>query len=294
MLQAHVKHLSKDLYPRSFDQFNNTELTVQYIVDEFNAAGVDVSIQDVPVQESTYQNIIASFGPSTGPLLVIGAHYDSFGDAIEGAMHAKGYSLQTHTPGADDNASGVAGLIELARLLHNYPPSRSIQLVAYALEEPPHFRTDFMGSAVHAHSLVEQDRDMQLMISLEMIGYFSDDAGSQRFPVPGLSLFYPDQGNFIAVVGRLGGFRALRRVKSLMSGATDLAVYSINAPNVMVGVDFSDHRNYWHEGYPALMITDTAFYRNTNYHGAGDTYDKLDYVRMAKVVQSLFAVIQHY
>jgi len=293
-LQAHVKYLSEDLYPRSFDQFRNTARAVQYILDAFKAAGARVAVQDVNVQESTYKNVIASYGPASGPLLVIGAHYDSYGDAVEGAMYSKGYSLETHTPGADDNASGVAGLLELARLLQNNPPARAVELVAYALEEPPHFRTEYMGSAWHAHSLVEQKRDVQLMLSLEMIGYFSDAAGSQRFPAPGLSFLYPEQGNFIALVGRLGDFHGMRRLKSLMSGATDLPVYSINAPNFVVGVDFSDHRNYWAEGYPAIMVTDTSFYRNSNYHRAGDTYDKLDYVRMAKVVQSLFTVIQRY
>lgn len=293
-LQAHVKYLSQDLYPRSFDQFINTEHAVQYILEEFKAVGAKVTIQEVPVQESTYKNIIAGFGPSKGPLLVIGAHYDSFGDAIEGAMHPLGYSPQTHTPGADDNASGVAALIELARLLSESPPSRSVELVAYALEEPPYFRTQYMGSAVHAHSLTEEKRQVQLMLSLEMIGYYSDEQSSQRFPFPGMSLFYPDHGNFIALVGRLGDFQGMRTVKSLMSGATDLPVYSINAPQFIVGVDFSDHRNYWAEGYPAIMVTDTSFYRNSNYHRAGDTYDTLDYHRMAKVVQSLFTVIQRF
>ena len=293
-LEAHVKYLSKDLYPRSFDQFRNTELAVQYILEEFKAAGTEVTLQQVTVQESTYQNVIASFGPASGPLLVIGAHYDSYGDAIEGAMHSLGYAPETHTPGADDNASGVAGLIELARLLHSNPPARSVELVAYALEEPPHFRTEYMGSVRHAQSLVEDKREIQLMVSLEMIGYFSDEFGSQHFPIPGLSLFYPERGNFIALVGRFGDFQAMRRVKSFMSGATDLPVFSINAPNFVVGVDFSDHRSYWSEGYPALMITDTAFYRNINYHRAGDTVEKLDYRRMAKVVQSLFAITQRY
>jgi Zn-dependent M28 family amino/carboxypeptidase len=293
-LEAHVKYLSKDLYPRSFEQFRNIEHAAQYILDAFKTIGVQVAVQDVSVQESTYKNIIAKFGPASGPLLVIGAHYDSYGDAIAGAMRPLGYSLDTHTPGADDNASGVAALIELARLLHSKPPARPVELVAYALEEPPHFRTKYMGSAVHARSLAEQKRNVRLMLSLEMIGYYSDDDGSQRFPMPGLKFFYPDRGNFIALVGRLGDFRAMRRVKSFMSGATELPVYSINAPNFIAGVDFSDHSSYWNEGFPALMVTDTAFYRNTNYHGGGDTYDKLDYRRMAKVVQSLFTVVQQY
>lgn len=293
-LKAHVKFLSIDLYPRSFEQLRNIERAADYIHNELIAIGADVSVQEVPVQESTYKNIIARFGPETGPLLVIGAHYDSHGDAGEGAKTPLGYLPETHTPGADDNASGVAGLIELARLLQQHPPSRPVELVAYTLEEPPHFRTDYMGSALHARSLVTSGREVELMLSLEMIGFYSDEEESQRYPVPGMGAFYPDQGNFIALVGRLADFKATRRVKAIMSGATDLPVYSINAPGIVPGVDFSDHINFWSNGYSALMVTDTAFYRNPYYHRAGDTYEKLDYQRMAKVVQSVYAITRHY
>lgn len=293
-LKHHVKHLSVDLYPRSFDQFRNIELAAQYIQNEFTAIGANVEIQKVQVQEATYKNIVAHFGHEEGPLLVIGAHYDSHGDANEGAKYASGFSPETHTPGADDNASGIAGLIELARLLQQHPPPHPVDLVAYTLEEPPHFRTENMGSAWHARSLAAVSRDVSLMISLEMIGFYSDDAGSQHYPVPGMELFYPDRGNFIAVVGRLGDFGVTRKVKALMSGATELPVYSINAPSLIPGIDFSDHINYWYEGYPAMMITDTAFYRNRNYHRAGDTYDKLDYKHMTEVVQGIYRVAQDY
>lgn len=291
-LQAHVKRLSVDFYPRSHDQFENIEAAGQYVFDEFAAMGATVSLQAVKVDEITYKNIVARFGPATGPLLVIGAHYDSHGDAIEGAKHTRGHTPDTHTPGADDNASGVAGLIELGRLLRAKPPAQPVELVAYTLEEPPHFRTGNMGSARHAHALAVAGRDVRLMLSLEMIGDFNDEPGSQSFPVPGMTLLYPDQGNFIALVGRLGDFSAMRRVKARMAGATPLPVHSINAPGVIQGIDFSDHRSYWAEGFPALMVTDTSFYRNTRYHQAGDTHDRLDYRRMAQVVQAVYAVTQ--
>lgn len=293
-LEAHVRHLSVDLYPRSFERSRNLELAAQYIQDKFKAAGADVAVQEVRVQEAAYKNIIARFGPASGPLLVIGAHYDSHGDATEGAKHPPGYSLETHTPGADDNASGVAGLIELAHLLRSNPPPRPVELVAYTLEEPPHFGTEHMGSAWHARSLAEAKRQVQLMLSLEMIGTFNDEELSQSYPVPGMGLLYPNKGNFIALVGRFGDIGATRRAKSIMSGSTDLPLFSINAPSLIQGIDFSDHRNYWSHEIPALMVTDTAFYRNTRYHQAGDTYDKLDYRRMAKVVQAVFAIAQLY
>jgi Zn-dependent M28 family amino/carboxypeptidase len=293
-LATHVRHLSVSLYPRSYDQFRNTNLAAQYIFDEFTAAGGTVTVQEVAVQEVKYKNIVARFGPKSGPIMVIGAHYDSHGDANEGARNPRGYTPATHTPGADDNASGVAGLLELARLLGRTTQARPIELVAYALEEPPHFRTEHMGSAWHARSLRAANQDVELMLSLEMIGYFSEQPGSQNYPVPAMSHFYSDRGDFIALVGKLSDFGAIRRTKAVMGGATNLPVYSINAPPLLPGIDFSDHLNYWGEGFPALMITDTAFNRNHNYHMAGDTYEKLDYGRMAKVVQAVYAVTQKY
>ena len=132
------------------------------------------------------------------------------------------------------------------------------------------------------------------MLSLEMIGFFSDAPGSQRFPISAMQPLYSDRGDFIALVGGLGDFSKMRRAKALMSGASDLPVYSINAPASLQGIDFSDHRSYWGEGYPALMVTDTAFFRNADYHRAGDSHDKLDYRRMAQVVQAVFAIVQQY
>ncbi|SHG53483.1 M28 family peptidase [Massilia sp. CF038] len=284
-LEQHVRHLSQTLYPRSADQPGHLNAAAHYIAAEFRAAGASVEMQPVLVQGQTYHNVIARFGPRQGALLVIGAHYDS-----HGANTAAVATADSHTPGADDNASGVAGLIELAQLLGRQAPARPIELVAYTLEEPPHFRTEHMGSAWHARALKASGRAVQLMLSLEMIGYFSDAPGSQSYPVPAMKRLYPERGNFIALVGRFGDFGATRRAKAIMAGATDLPVESLNAPPVVQGIDFSDHRNYWHQGYPALMVTDTAFMRNPNYHKAGDTADTLDYVRAAKVVQSVFAL----
>lgn len=293
-LRAHVKYLSEDLFPRSADRIDNTERTVRYIFDAFAASGAEVSTQDVIVDGIAYKNVIARFGPASGETIVVGAHYDSHGDEIAGAKFPEGFNADTHTPGADDNASGVAGLIELARLLGRTPPSRPVELVAYALEEPPYFRTRHMGSAWHARALAATGREVKLMLSLEMIGFFSDEPGSQRFPAPMMRYAYSDRGDFIALVGRFGGFGHMRRAKALMAGASPLPVYSINAPTILPGIDFSDHRSYWPHGYPAIMVTDTAYFRNPNYHQAGDRYDTLDYRRMALVVQSVFSLVQAY
>ena len=183
-------------------------------------------------------------------------------------------------------------MLELARLLGAHPPPQPVELVAFALEEPPYFRTAAMGSFQHAQALVDARREVRLMIALEMIGYFRDTAGSQDFPVRALAPMYPDKGDFIAIVGRFGDFGATRRLKALFRGATDLPVESINAPSYVTGVDFSDHASYWHFGIPAVMVTDTAFFRNQNYHGAGDTPETLDYARMAKVVSAVCSVTQ--
>lgn len=291
-LETHVRRLTVDFYPRSHDQRQQMDAASQYIADAFKATGAEVSFQEFDVNGNKYRNVIARFGPHTGPLLVIGAHYDSNGYTSDQGL--TNYAPETHTPGADDNASGVAGLLELARLLGQKPQSRSIELVAYALEELPHFRTEHMGSAWHARSLTSAKREVQLMLSLEMIGYFSDEPDSQHYPVTAMGHFYPNQGNFIAIAGRLNDVGIIRKTKALMAGTSNLPVYSINAPRFIDGVDFSDHQNYWNEGFPALMVTDTAFFRNGNYHTADDTYDSLDYPRMAKVVQAVYAITQNY
>ena len=288
-LKAHVKYLSTDVHPRSSSNFSNLEKAGQYVFEELKATGAPVEVQEVKVKEKIYKNFIARFGPSTGPLLVIGAHYDADGHSLRN-WKPKGMS----TPGADDNASGVAGLLELARLLSKKPQSRSIELVAYTLEEDPHFGTQEMGSFRHARSLKESGREVQLMLSIEMIGYFADKANSQDYPAPGMSTLYGDRGNFIALVGNLSNFGVIRRAKAFMLGVSDLPVISCNAPSNLQGIDSSDHMNYWNEGYPALMVTDTAYYRNPHYHRPTDTFDKLDYRRMAQVVQGVHAITQNF
>ncbi|HEX8273293.1 MAG TPA: M28 family peptidase [Longimicrobiaceae bacterium] len=274
-LEAHVRALSERFVPRDFLHPENLDRAAAYVAGEFEAAGGVVSSQDFPAGSATYRNVVAAFGPETPERIVVGAHYDAAGPH----------------PAADDNASGVAGLIELAHLLGRIPPPIRVELVAYPLEEPPFFRTPQMGSAVHAASLRRRGVRVRAMLALEMIGYFTDAPGSQSFPVGILRAFYPSRGNFVLVAGQMGQGRLVRRVKRAMGGGSALPVRSINAPRWIPGIDFSDHVNYWDAGYDAVMITDTAFYRNPFYHTPRDTADTLDYRRMAMVVQGVYAAV---
>ncbi len=274
-LKTHVQMLSETFSPRDYRNTENLDRTAKYIKRAFEQAQGRVSEQPYTANGKSYRNISALFGPQTNERIVIGAHYDAC----------------QPLPGADDNASGVAGLLELAPLLSQSALPLQIELVAYTLEEPPFFRTAVMGSAVHAATLKQQGIAVRAMFSLEMIGYFSDEPGSQDFPNPILKLFYPSRGNFIAIVGNFGQIGLVRKVKRAMRSTTLLPVHSITAPGWLPGIDFSDHLKYWEQGYPAVMITDTSFYRNENYHTAQDTLEKLDYNRMAKVVQAVYAAI---
>ena len=271
-LMTHVEKLSVDFAPRNYKRITNLDKCAVYISDHFEQAGGRVEAQTYDIKGKTYRNVIAHFGPETDSRIVVGAHYDSCQE----------------TPGADDNASGVAGLIELAYLLGKTELKQQVELVAYTLEEPPFFGGPDMGSARHAYSLKKAGVDVEAMICLEMIGYFSDEKGSQTFPSVFVKMLYPDTGNYITVIGSMGDRKLAKKMKTSMRSATDLPVYSMCAPEGFPGLDFSDHRNYWAFDYTAVMITDTAFMRNPHYHGDGDTMDKLDFDRMAKVVLGVY------
>jgi Zn-dependent M28 family amino/carboxypeptidase len=275
-LEASVRTLVESFGPRDERHPENLDRAATWIRGELERAGGKVSDQPFRIGSATYRNVSAFFGPDTRDRVVVGAHYDTAGPL----------------PGADDNASGVAGVLELARLLGSAPLKRRVELVAYPLEEPPYFASAQMGSAFHARELKEQGVQVRSMICLEMIGYFSDAPNSQELPVAALRLAYPTRGNFILAVGRLGQGGVVRRIRNRMQRtAAPLDVRSIVAPGSFPGVDFSDHRNYWNEGWDAVMITDSAFYRNPNYHTEQDTPDTLDYQRMAQVVDGVLAAV---
>jgi Zn-dependent M28 family amino/carboxypeptidase len=270
-LKTHVRTLSETFGPRDHQHPDNLERTADYVAGALTRAGGRVSSEPYTVGGASYRNVIATFGPDSEERLVIGAHYD----AAQGA------------PGADDNASGVAGLLELAAWLGEHPPPMRVDLVGYTLEEPPHFRRSTMGSKVHARGLRERGVKVRAMISIESIGYFSDAPDSQRYPVAALRLRYPSEGNFIAVVGRTDQGELVDRVHQALGAVSGVSAESLAAPRNLQGVDFSDHASYWDEGYPGVMVTDTALFRNPHYHTPGDTWDTLDYERMARVVRGV-------
>ncbi|GGK66619.1 M28 family peptidase [Rufibacter glacialis] len=246
-----------------------------YVHATFRKHTERVERQVFQVDGQTYQNIISSFGPQEAPRLIIGAHYDVCGEQA----------------GADDNASGTVGLLELARLLQGKSLPFRVDLVAYTLEEPPHFRTENMGSHVHAKSLADQKVPVVGMLSLEMLGYFRDEKNTQDYPFAPLKLFYGSRGNYITLVRKPGNGRFPRRFTRLYKKNALVRTKSIAAPAFIPGIDFSDHLNYWKYHIPALMLTDTAFLRNKNYHEKTDTLETLDLSRMAQALDGVLKTV---
>ncbi|MFV1957539.1 MAG: M28 family peptidase [bacterium] len=274
-MKKHVEVLADELSPRDASHPENLKKAGEYIRSELIRSGGSVKELSYGIGGNGYSLSMAYFGPKSGERIVVGAHYDS----------AKG------SPGADDNASGIAGLLELAGILGSGDLPLQVELVAYPIEEPPYFRTEVMGSAVHASLLREQKARVRFMISLESIGYFTDDPYTQSFPTSILRFIYPSKGDFIAVIGRFRDAFPVRKIKKALRAAGSLPAYSFNGWSIIPGVDLSDHRSYWKAGYSAVMVTDTAFYRNENYHTSKDTPDTLDYERMAKVVEGIYYAV---
>ena len=202
--------------------------------------------------------------------IVVGAHYDT----VAGS------------PGADDNASAVAALIEIARGLKDHKPGRTIKLVAFVNEEQPFFFWGDMGSQVYAVAARKRKEDILLMISLEMLGYYRDEPGSQHYPAL-FENFHPDTANFIAFVSNINSFFALRRAAKAFRHHSDFPLETTSTFGWIPGVSASDHQSFWRQGYRAMMCTDTAFFRNPNYHKPEDTPDTLDYPRLEKVTSGL-------
>lgn len=257
-------------------RFAELEASARYIEHTLEGYGYRVEAQRIETPEGEVRNIEVEVKGAAlaSEIIVIGAHYDS----VVGAV------------GANDNGSGVAAVLELARVLREAKPARTLRLVAFVNEEPPFFKTDQMGSRVYARRSKERGENVVAMLSLETIGYYSDRPGSQHYPFP-LGLFYPSTGNFIAFVANLSSRALLHEVVASFRRRVEFPSESVAAPAFIPGVDWSDHWSFWKEGYAALMVTDTAPYRYPYYHTAQDTPDKVDYERTARVVTGLQRVL---
>jgi hypothetical protein len=272
-LYRHVEELTVKIGSRSVFEYDKLTAAKEYILSSLKGMGYTPILQDFSCQDKIFSNIIVSIRGKTHPedVAVIGAHYDT----VAG------------TPGADDNASAVAILLEMCRLLKDYLPERTLRLVFFTLEEPPVFLSESMGSFVYAREARKRQEHISAMISLEMLGYYSDKEGGQSFPVPLMALMYPSTPNFTAVVGNLSSRSLVHKVADSLRKGGRVPVETLTTISFIPGVDFSDHRSFWKMGYPAVMITDTAFYRNPNYHTEADRIDTLDFSRMSSLLDGL-------
>lgn len=278
LLEKHVRVLSDEIGNRSFANYENLEKAGAYICQHWAASGLTIQREEFPLDGKTVANFFVEFKGSTQPqeLIVVGAHYDSVGNTC---------------PGANDNGTGVAALLEIATRFKSFSPQRTVRFIAFVNEEPPYFATDSMGSAVHARGSKRRQENILGMLSLETLGYYSNDPGSQKYPFP-LNLFYPNRGNFIALVSNLGSKNLLAKVSSSFRDHTDFPSLKLAAIPMFPGIGWSDQWFFWREGYPAMMITDTAPFRYPHYHRDTDTFDRVDYERLSRVVNGLERVIK--
>lgn len=274
-LHTHVEHLSGRIGDRHLWKEHSLDKAAEYIESTLTTNRYTVQRQTYACYGKNVSNLIAKKSGDGDRVVVIGAHYDT----VPGS------------PGADDNASAVAGMLELARLSREIPHKKHLIFVAFVNEEPPCFGSPNMGSMVYAKSLRQSSVPLEVMICLEMIGYFRKDE-LQQYPFPGMELFYPRTADFLAVVGN---FNSLRYVSSLKRGIkrnAALNVRSLVAPEQVAGINRSDHFAFWHHGFRAVMVTDTAFFRNKNYHQETDTVDTLNFNAMTEVVKGLYYALQ--
>lgn len=274
-LKRDVMVLGKEIGERNLDHPKELAKAADYIEEQFQKAGLKVERQTYEVNGQDCSNLIAEIGGKTDEIVLIGAHYDS----VRGA------------PGANDNGSGVAALLALARRMAKEQSQRTLRFVAFVNEEPPYFQTADMGSVVNAKAAKERGDKISAMMSIETIGCYLDAPDSQHYPPP-FNLFYPSKGNFIAFVGNTESAELVKRIVGKFRHDVRFPSEGAAVLGSIEGVGWSDHWSFWQEGYAALMVTDTAPFRYKWYHTAGDTPDKIDYERTARVVEGLEIVIR--
>jgi hypothetical protein len=278
-LRSHVVALSETIGERRVRHGDSLERAERYIVSVAEGLAkqsrTSVRLEELGAEGAYASNVILELPGESPALVIVGAHYDS----------AEG------TPGADDNASGVASTLELARLLSTQRHYKTIRFVLFANEELPYFGTPGMGALAHARGTRKRGEDVSAMLSLESIGYYSESAGSQRYPWP-IGLFYGDRGDFVGFVGNLGSRSLVREAIGTFRRTTPFPSEGAALPSGVPGVGWSDHWAFWETGFPAIMVTGTAVFRNPHYHQPTDEAARVDHLKLARVTAGLRHVIE--
>ena len=272
-LRAHVTRLAGEIGERNVLRPRALAAAAQYISSTWRAQGYRLCVDEYTVDGVPCANLAVARIGSAKPerIILVGAHYDT----VSGS------------PGANDNGSGVAAMLELSRRFASLSPALTVRFVAFVNEEPPFFRTSRQGSMVYAAKARGRNDDIRVMLALETMGCYSDVPGSQRYP-PLFRWFYPDRGNFIGFVANLQSRQVMRRLARLFRDGSDFPLETVATLSTVPGVSWSDHRSFWKYGYRAVMVTDTAFYRYPYYHTPADTPDKVAYHELARVTDGLY------
>lgn len=275
-LKAHVRALAHDIGERNLELPGKLDAAANYIEHTWKSQGYTVVRHPYRTGAHTCFNLEITLTGSTrsGEIILLGAHYDS----------------PPSSPGANDNASGVASLLELSRVFAGKPQARTLRFVSFVNEEPPYFQTDQMGSRVYARMARQRGDDIRVMFALETMGYYSNEPGSQQYP-PLFKWFYPDRGNFIGFISNIQSRPQLCQAVRAFRAHSDFPAQSCATWSRLPGIGWSDHHSFWMEGYPAIMITDTAPFRYEHYHTVLDTPDKLNYDLLARVTAGLTGMI---
>ncbi len=276
-LRVHVQKLAGDIGERNVPTFGALKAAADYLERTLTDLGYTVHHHTYPVYDRICDNLDVDVvgGARRDQIVLVGAHYDSV----------------TGAPGADDNASGSAAVLSLARVFAGKRPARTIRFALFANEEPPYFWNPEMGSLVYAKEARARGDDIVAMLSLETLGYYAEGAGTQRYPFP-MSLFYPDRGDFVGFVGNTSSRGLTREVVRSFRGGARFPSEGAALPGFIAGVGWSDQWSFWQVGYPGVMVTDTAPFRNPNYHKRTDRPETLDYPRFARVTAGLERVIE--
>ncbi len=275
-LKRDVKVLSEKIGIRNYQNYQNLVAAKDYLTKELTTAGYRVKNLDYSIENKIYTNLEVELPGTTraDEILVIGAHYDS----------------AFTSPGANDNGTGAAAILALAREFAKTKPLRTLRFVEFTNEEPPYFWTDSMGSVVYAHQAKQRGDKIVGMFSLETLGYYSDKADSQKYPPP-LNLLHPNRGNFVGFVSNIESRELLRNTMRSFRALAKFPSEGAALPNALPGVGWSDHWAFWQQGYQAVMITDTATFRYPHYHTLDDTIDKIDFEKLARVVSGVGGVV---